>query len=72
MPDVSITPFMWVALSTVVAVYPVWQEPQAVFCAWGAGGGAPWQAAQPATCEGPPVHDGEVTVPPAFSVAPWQ
>jgi hypothetical protein len=48
----------------------VWQLPQSLFCACGAGGGAPWQPVQPAA-EGAPQR-GAVAVPPAASVAPWQ
>src|SRR5512136_1229278 len=53
----STVPLMCVAALTVVAVYPVWQEPQAVFWECGAGGGAPWQEVQVLACEGPPVQD---------------
>jgi len=70
-PFTSTVPFRWVALFTVVAVKPVWQLPQAVTVEWGAGGGAPWQAVQPATWVAPPDQVGLVIVPPV-SPAPWQ
>ena len=73
--QVSVTTFtapsMWVALATVVEVKPVWQFPHAAFWTWGTAGGAPWQAAQPATWADPPVQVGDLSVPPT-SVAPWQ